>query len=100
MQIIQSKFNESIVTMQCKVYFNTHKSASLSLACRFYWVLGDFFLQYVLSGSDDFRLYMWKIPEDLSSSKFSVYKYYDIQYFDPFNNQILIEEKNLGTIKV
>lgn len=48
-----------------------------------------FFLQYVLSGSDDFRLYMWKIPEDLSSSKFSVYNHYDIQYFVPFNNQIV-----------
>lgn len=26
--------------------------------------------QYVLSGSDDFRLYMWKIPEDLSSRRY------------------------------
>lgn len=26
--------------------------------------------QYVLSGSDDFNLYMWKIPEDLSQRKF------------------------------
>lgn len=47
------------------------------------------FLQYVLSGSDDFRLYMWKIPEDLSSSKFSFYNHYDMQYFVPFNNQIV-----------
>ena len=32
--------------------------------------LHDFFkFQYVLSGSDDFNLYMWKIPEDLSQSK-------------------------------
>ena len=25
--------------------------------------------QYVLSGSDDFNLYMWAIPEDMSESK-------------------------------
>ena len=29
----------------------------------------DFCLQFVLSGSDDFNLYMWKIPDDLSQSK-------------------------------
>jgi hypothetical protein len=28
-----------------------------------------YILQYVLSGSDDFNLYMWKIPDDLSQSK-------------------------------
>lgn len=32
----------------------------------------DFPLQYVLSGSDDFNLYMWKIPDDLSQSKFAL----------------------------
>ncbi|XP_061173798.1 DDB1- and CUL4-associated factor 5-like isoform X2 [Saccostrea echinata] len=26
--------------------------------------------QYILSGSDDFQLYMWKIPEDLSSRRY------------------------------
>lgn len=64
--------------MQCKVYSNTLKSVRMSRGTDFIFII---FFQYVLSGSDDFRLYMWKIPEDLSSSKFSFYKHYDIQYF-------------------